>query len=440
MMRTAGVLVLLASAAVVRAEGVAIEHEAVGCVVAGKHPQIVACFAPPSELARARVYFRADGSPYWYFVPMSSSAPCFVGTLPKPRSQTKRIVYYVQAVDRHFAETRTADAAPEVVGSAAECQNVPVAAFANKAAVSVSAAAGSPLVPIGFVAGAGIGVGTIAVIGGGAAVAGGVLAAGGGPTSTAPPVAVAPPTVSSTAPPAPPAPTPDPVAPTPGPTPTPTPTPTPSPTPTPTPTPTPGPFTLTLTKTSGLNLLHNVTDNFGQISCGTGCNSATGTYPGGTVVVLTEQPGLLVFRGWSGACSGTGTTCTVVMTGDKAVHATFALLLTEPPPPPSQWTSVLEAPGAVGNVSVNGAPPAGVARAAATIVTSQGPGEMRVQGVLTAATGPGAWRFERQAAGGPAVRFKVLEGQVSLVTPDVIVFRLRGQPGERIAFTIVPVP
>ena len=87
----------------------------VGCVVAGKHPQILACFSPQSQLARARVYFRADGSPHWYFVQMASSAPCFVGTLPKPKPSIKKLIYYVQALDRTFAETRTADAAPDVV-------------------------------------------------------------------------------------------------------------------------------------------------------------------------------------------------------------------------------------------------------------------------------------------------------------------------------------
>lgn len=200
--------------------------------------------------------------------------------------------------------------------------------------------------------------------------------------------------------------------------------------------------TLTLTKTSGLNLLHDVTDNFGQISCGMGCSSDTGTYPVGTVVVLTQNPGVLVFRGWGGACSGTGRTCTVTMTSDKSVTATFALLfLAQPPQATSaQWTSVLDAPGATGNVTVNDASTAGVGRASAMLAVAEGAGEVRVQGVLATAFGPGSWRFERQAGAGPAVRVKVLEGQVSLVTPDAIVFRVQGKPGERVAFAIVPLP
>ena len=80
----------------VGAEGVAIEHSPVGCVVVGKHPQLVACFSPQAQLARAHVYFRAEGTPSWYYVRMASGAPCFVGTLPKPKLGIQKLNYYVQ--------------------------------------------------------------------------------------------------------------------------------------------------------------------------------------------------------------------------------------------------------------------------------------------------------------------------------------------------------
>ena len=51
-----------------------------------------------------------------------------------------------------------------------------------------------------------------------------------------------------------------------------------------------------------------------------------------------------------------------------------------------------------------------------------------------------AHAFERHAGAGPPVRVKVLEGQVSLVTPEAVVFRVRGQPRERVAFAVVPLP
>jgi hypothetical protein len=66
--------------------------------------------------------------------------------------------------------------------------------------------------------------------------------------------------------------------------------------------------------------------------------------------------------------------------------------------------------------------------------------EVMVTAVLATASGPGTWRFERQAGARGKVRLKVAEGQVMLVTPEAIVFRLRGQAGERVAFAIVPSP
>ena len=64
---------------------------------------------------------------------------------------------------------------------------------------------------------------------------------------------------------------------------------------------------------------------------------------------------------------------------------------------------------------------------------------MRVHGVLATASGPGTWRFERQAGAGPPVRVKVLEGQVSLVTPEAVVFRRARTARRARAFAIVPV-
>ena len=59
------------------------------------------------------------------------------------------------------------------------------------------------------------------------------------------------------------------------------------------------------------------------IDCGATCSA---TYDSGTVVTLTATPGLLsAFVGWSGGCSGTGP-CTVTLTGNTSVTATFRLL------------------------------------------------------------------------------------------------------------------
>jgi hypothetical protein len=156
-------------------------------------------------------------------------------------------------------------------------------------------------------------------------------------------------------------------------------------------------------------------------------------------VILTAQPGLLPFRGWSGACSGSSTTCTVVMSTDKAVTATFAVLLAESAAVTrARWTSVLDAPGAAGRVFANGAAAGAAGRAPAALETTEAAdGVVRVEGILEAASGPGTWRFDR--AGSAPVRLKVIEGRPALVTPSAVVFRVDGRPGERVSFAVVPV-
>jgi uncharacterized repeat protein (TIGR02543 family) len=57
------------------------------------------------------------------------------------------------------------------------------------------------------------------------------------------------------------------------------------------------------------------------IDCPSDC---TQTYNSGTTVQLTAAPGAGLTTTWGGACSGTGTTCSVVMSADRTVSANFA--------------------------------------------------------------------------------------------------------------------
>jgi Ca2+-binding RTX toxin-like protein len=77
-------------------------------------------------------------------------------------------------------------------------------------------------------------------------------------------------------------------------------------------------FKLTVTKTGS----GTVTSTDGKINCGTQC---TAEYDPNTSVTLKAQadPGS-AFGGWSGACSGMDTTCTLTMNSDKSVTASFA--------------------------------------------------------------------------------------------------------------------
>jgi len=199
---------LTAIAAPAAAQGVAIDHRTVGCIVAGKFPRLNARFAPASRLAWARVYFRvAEGPSDWYYVDMRSDAPCFAGVLPRPRRELvgRRLQHYVDAFDQAFVESRTAEAEARVVAAPGECDpKRPVAPLLDSARVAVF-----PGMPTGFSGGAaGLGGATLAVVvGSGAALAGGGIAVaargssggtgGGEPPVTSPPETL-PPTTSTT--------------------------------------------------------------------------------------------------------------------------------------------------------------------------------------------------------------------------------------------------
>ncbi len=104
---------------------------------------------------------------------------------------------------------------------------------------------------------------------------------------------------------------------------------TPTHTPTPTPPPTPTQYNLTVTKSG---------NGSGVITTSTGSltwsgNTGTAGYAPNTSVTLTAKPGMSsTFTGWSGCDTTSASQCTVQMTGNKTVEATFTtgtgLLLT----------------------------------------------------------------------------------------------------------------
>jgi hypothetical protein len=60
------------------------------------------------------------------------------------------------------------------------------------------------------------------------------------------------------------------------------------------------------------------------INCGTACIAP---FAGGTSVTLTATPAAgSILTGWSGACSGSGTSCSFVMNGDTSVTANFSIV------------------------------------------------------------------------------------------------------------------
>jgi hypothetical protein len=66
------------------------------------------------------------------------------------------------------------------------------------------------------------------------------------------------------------------------------------------------------------------------------------------------------------------------------------------------------------------------------------PGPHRIEATLVDGTGrPGTWRFDLSSLGGTPDALRVVAGQVIQIGPDAVVFRLKGQPGERLVFSFV---
>jgi hypothetical protein len=86
-------------------------------------------------------------------------------------------------------------------------------------------------------------------------------------------------------------------------------------------------FTLDTTVTGSAN--GTVTSSPTGINCGSDCSEV---YAANTNVTLTAAAGSGgSFKGWSGACSGTSTTCSVFMSAAKSVKATFSKIYTDDP-------------------------------------------------------------------------------------------------------------
>jgi hypothetical protein len=82
-------------------------------------------------------------------------------------------------------------------------------------------------------------------------------------------------------------------------------------------------YTLTVYK-SGLGK-GSVTSKPGGLSCGSKCTTTSKSFSRYSQVTLTAKAAKdSAFTGWSGACSGTASTCTMTMVGDVTATAAFA--------------------------------------------------------------------------------------------------------------------
>jgi hypothetical protein len=457
----AGLLALLVGAGVaapVAAEPLAIQHDAVSCVVAGQYPQIDACFDPVDRLARARVYFRGDEAGDWYYVDMKPEGGCYRGTLPRPRRSLQHVDYYVAATDREFAESRTTEFRPAVVKAGSECHGL-VAPFVSSATVVVGALSGAA-VPAGFVGGGllGLGVSTaaaVASVAGAGAVAGAVIAGSGGEETT-----------TTTAPPRPrptPAPSPTPASP-------PTPSPTPTPVPTPAPTPTPGacapddsgPPEVTILAPAKnaavgavVTISAEVTDP-GPVSSGVDEVVMTADEQGGSrtdAIAMFRDGGPRYDATWMlPPCVGPQDRWYIdVRATDHCGRSGTARIRVRRTPascgvPGSRgradasvvWTSELGVRDGRGQVVVDGAQAFFAGPGRVEIVLPDKPARTRVEAVLVSGRGAGPWRFTLAAGSLRPGSLRVVAGDVAAIGPDGVSFRMAGRPGERAVFTYDP--
>ena len=87
---------------------VVIDHKPVDCVLAGQPPALNACFTPPEEIVRARVYYRL-GEAAWQFVPLVPEGSCFGAVLPRPTRTDGTLRYYLEAVDLASQSTKRSE-------------------------------------------------------------------------------------------------------------------------------------------------------------------------------------------------------------------------------------------------------------------------------------------------------------------------------------------
>jgi hypothetical protein len=155
---------------------VEITHDGVDCVIARSFPVIQARLRPPAEVARARVYFHARRTPYWYYVDMRTTGnEAFEGILPQPLESLEAVEYYIETLDHGFAQGRSAEYSARVITQPGSCSTGMTTATTVSSPPSmllIGAPQGAPAVPPGF-----SGIRVVASVGAGGAP--GATAAGG---------------------------------------------------------------------------------------------------------------------------------------------------------------------------------------------------------------------------------------------------------------------
>jgi hypothetical protein len=100
------------------------------------------------------------------------------------------------------------------------------------------------------------------------------------------------------------------------------------------------------------------------------------------------------------------------------------------------WISRLEAPGASGQIVLNGERGWYTAAQELTLAAEATPGLNRIEALLVDGRGPGVWRFQP----GPQIApesVQVIAGRVRAVQRGAVDFELEGRAGERMVLTFI---
>jgi hypothetical protein len=433
---------------------VLIDHKPVDCVLAGQPPVLNACFTPPEEIVRARVYYRL-GEAGWQFAPLVPEGSCFGAVLPRPTRTDATLRYYLEAVDLASQSTKSSEYRALVVQDQNACAGVMAAVRPGSTAV----ATGGKKKTLPFI-----------LIGAGAAGAGVALAGGGGggtnTTLTGSLPATTPTTIGSNST------TPE----------------------SSTTTTTPGSSTTTPGSTTSTTLGTGTTTTTTTTLPG---STTTTTLPGTSTTTTTTLPGTTTtttlapttttlpctfsispteaefgLLGGSGSFAlDTGPSCSWGVssnqswlrvpaptgTGPRTVNYTVDPLslgtregdisidqspattihvrqrFIAPLKPAPAVASELAVTGGAGQIVWDGAAVTYAAEGATSTSVPLSPGSHRVEAQLVSADGKaGTWRFT--FVGRTVKGLRPVSGKVEAATPDSITFRLAGRPGERVVF------
>jgi hypothetical protein len=189
-------------------------------------------------------------------------------------------------------------------------------------------------------------------------------------------------------------------------------------------------------------MLGTVTSNPGGINCGPVCAGQQATFGvGATVTLSASAVAGVAFTGWEGDCSGTS--CVVSMTADRSVVARYRLLTRpagEAAPEPGTQASLrtrLLLQGGRGDVLVDGRTVFLAGGSVASIAFGDAAGDHVVEAWAREGTGEGVWRFDFGSGDAAGRRIlNVLAGDPLSLTPEAVVFRVKGRFPQKVAFVV----